>query len=52
MHTGILQYTLISINKLYRLLLQYYDPDVLPTVKDQKAFEKNLFQKTSKANGK
>ncbi|VDN58568.1 unnamed protein product [Dracunculus medinensis] len=33
-----------------RILAKYYDPDVLPTVKDQKAFEKNLFQKTSKAN--
>ncbi|VDN19488.1 unnamed protein product [Gongylonema pulchrum] len=33
-----------------RVLAKYYDEEVLPTTKEQKAFEKNLFQKTSKAN--
>ena len=30
---------------------QYYD-DAFPTTKEQKAFEKNLFNKTHRANGK
>ena len=29
---------------------QYYD-DTYPTAKEQKAFEKNLFNKTHRANG-
>ncbi|KAH9634723.1 hypothetical protein HF086_015596 [Spodoptera exigua] len=29
-----------------RILAKYYDKDVLPTAKEQKAFEKNLFNKT------
>ena len=29
-----------------RVLAKYYDKNILPTVKDQKAFEKNLFNKT------
>ena len=33
-----------------RILGKYYD-DQFPTVKEQKAFEKNLFVKTHKANG-
>lgn len=31
-------------------LLQYYD-ETFPTAKEQKAFEKNLFNKTHRANG-
>jgi len=33
-----------------RLLAKYFDPDVFPTVKDERKFEKNLFQKTHRAN--
>ncbi|XP_030020371.1 coatomer subunit zeta-1 isoform X2 [Manduca sexta] len=33
-----------------RILAKYYDKDVLPTAKEQKAFEKNLFNKTHRAN--
>lgn len=33
-----------------RLLAKYYDPNVFPTVKEEKKFEKNLFQKTHRAN--
>ncbi|XP_053646197.1 coatomer subunit zeta-1 isoform X2 [Cherax quadricarinatus] len=33
-----------------RLLAKYYDPSVFPTVKEEKKFEKNLFQKTHRAN--
>ncbi|XP_068621911.1 coatomer subunit zeta-1 isoform X1 [Battus philenor] len=33
-----------------RILAKYYDKDILPTTKDQKAFEKNLFNKTHRAN--
>lgn len=29
-----------------RILAKYYDKNVLPTTKEQKAFEKNLFNKT------
>lgn len=32
-------------------MFQYYDAAVFPTGKEQAAFEKNLFQKTHKANG-
>jgi len=32
-----------------RVLANYYDKDILPTLKDQTAFEKNLFNKTSKS---
>ena len=35
----------------YYFLLQYYD-DTYATVKEQKAFEKNLFNKTHRANGR
>ena len=31
--------------------MQYYD-DSYPTIKDQKEFEKNLFNKTHRANGR
>lgn len=34
---------------LLLLLIQYYD-DTFPTAKDQKAFERNLFNKTHRAN--
>ncbi|RVE53170.1 hypothetical protein evm_002267 [Chilo suppressalis] len=33
-----------------RILAKYYDKDVLTTAKEQKAFEKNLFNKTHRAN--
>uniref|UniRef100_A0A0A1XK42 Coatomer subunit zeta n=1 Tax=Zeugodacus cucurbitae TaxID=28588 RepID=A0A0A1XK42_ZEUCU len=33
-----------------RILAKYYDKNVLPTVKDQKVFEKNLFSKTHRSN--
>lgn len=33
-----------------RILAKYYDKNVLSTVKEQKAFEKNLFNKTHRSN--
>jgi len=33
-----------------RILAKYFDENTLPTVKEQKAYEKNLFNKTHKAN--
>ena len=33
-----------------RILAKYFDDKVFPTSKEQKAFEKNLFTKTHKAN--
>ena len=33
-----------------RILAKYYDDKIFPTAKEQKAFEKNLFTKTHKAN--
>lgn len=33
-----------------RILAKYYDPSVFPTAKEQRAFEKNLFNKTHRAN--
>lgn len=33
-----------------RLLAKYYDKNILPTVKEQKTFEKNLFNKTHRSN--
>jgi len=33
-----------------RILAKYFDEKVFPAVKEQKAFEKNLFTKTHKAN--
>jgi coatomer subunit zeta len=33
-----------------RILAKYYDKNVFPTVKEQKAYEKNLFNKTHRAN--
>lgn len=41
---------LIMDNDGHRVLANYYDPSVLPTAKEQKAFEKNLFSKTCKAS--
>lgn len=41
---------LILDNDGNRILAKYYDKNVLPTVKEQKAFEKNLFSKTHRAN--
>lgn len=34
-----------------RILANYYDKDLFPTTKEEKAFEKNLFNKTVKATG-
>uniref|UniRef100_A0A914CN26 Coatomer subunit zeta n=1 Tax=Acrobeloides nanus TaxID=290746 RepID=A0A914CN26_9BILA len=34
----------------HRILAKYYDSEVFPSQKEQAAFEKNLFQKTHKAN--
>ncbi|XP_064082807.1 coatomer subunit zeta-1-like isoform X1 [Macrobrachium nipponense] len=55
--SGLLEPTLYVIkgiaildNDGNRLLAKYYDPTVFPTVKDEKKFEKNLFQKTHRAN--
>ncbi|CAH2007173.1 unnamed protein product [Acanthoscelides obtectus] len=33
-----------------RILAKYYDKNTFPTAKEQKAFEKNLFNKTHRAN--
>lgn len=33
-----------------RILAKYYDKNIFPTVKEQKAYEKNLFSKTHRAN--
>lgn len=33
-----------------RILAKYYDKEIFPTPKEQKAFEKNLFNKTHRAN--
>lgn len=33
-----------------RILAKYFDNNIFPTVKEQKAFEKNLFGKTHRAN--
>lgn len=33
-----------------RILAKYYDDNIFPTVKEQKAFEKNLFNRTHRAN--
>lgn len=33
-----------------RILAKYYDKNVFPTAKEQKTFEKNLFNKTHRAN--
>lgn len=33
-----------------RILAKYYDDNIFPTLKEQKAFEKNLFNRTHRAN--
>ncbi|CAH0716911.1 unnamed protein product, partial [Brenthis ino] len=33
-----------------RILAKYYDKNIMPSAKEQKAFEKNLFNKTHRAN--
>lgn len=33
-----------------RILAKYYDKNAFPTVKEQKAYERNLFNKTHRAN--
>merc|ERR1712038_943854 len=35
-----------------RILSNYYDSELFDTIKEEKAFEKNLFSKTSKASGR
>uniref|UniRef100_A0A671TYE9 Coatomer subunit zeta n=1 Tax=Sparus aurata TaxID=8175 RepID=A0A671TYE9_SPAAU len=35
-----------------RLLSKYYDPELYPSMKEQKNFEKNVFNKTHKADSK
>lgn len=37
-------------NDGHRILAKYYDPTIFPTSKEQRAFEKNLFNKTHRAN--
>lgn len=34
------------------VLFQYYDPGLYPSMKEQKNFEKNVFNKTHKADSK
>ncbi len=34
-----------------RILANYYDPEAFPSIKEEKAFERSLFNKTHKANG-
>ena len=41
----------MHFTNLQFLYFQYYD-ETFPTTKEQKAFEKNLFNKTHRANGK
>lgn len=41
---------LIMDNDGNRILAKYYDKNVFPTVKEQKQYEKNLFNKTHRAN--
>ena len=41
---------LILDNKGHRVLSYYYDPEILSTPKEQSAFERKLFRKTSKTN--
>jgi hypothetical protein len=33
-----------------RILAKYYDNNIFPTIKEQKVFEKNLFNRTHRAN--
>uniref|UniRef100_A0AAX7TB29 Coatomer subunit zeta n=1 Tax=Astatotilapia calliptera TaxID=8154 RepID=A0AAX7TB29_ASTCA len=35
-----------------RLLSKYYDPELYPSMKEQKTFERNVFNKTHKADSK
>lgn len=37
-------------NDGHRVLAKYYDKNIFPTAKEQKAFEKNLFNKTHRSN--
>lgn len=41
---------LILDNDGNRIWAKYYDKSILTTIKDQKAYEKNLFNKTHRAN--
>lgn len=57
MESGLMEPTLYSIKSIVildsdgdRIFAKYYD-NTYPTTKEQKAFEKNLFKKTNRANG-
>ncbi|KAL0267858.1 UNVERIFIED_CONTAM: hypothetical protein PYX00_010009 [Menopon gallinae] len=57
MQSALLEPTLYTVKGMLvldndgnRILAKYYDKNVFPAVKDQKAFEKNLFNKTHRAN--
>lgn len=54
---GLLEPTMYTIKGIVilnndgkRVLSKYYDPTILSTVKEQKTFEKDLFNKTHRAN--
>jgi len=58
MRTGLLEPSLYSVkgmaildNDGNRILTRYYDKETFPSAKEQKAFEKNLFNKTHRASG-
>ncbi|KAK5648922.1 hypothetical protein RI129_003814 [Pyrocoelia pectoralis] len=57
MDSSLLQPTLYTVKGIVvmdndgnRILAKYYDRNVFPTAKEQRAFEKNLFNKTHRAN--
>ncbi|KAI2666487.1 Coatomer subunit zeta-2 [Labeo rohita] len=55
--TACMEPTLYTVKAIFildndgnRLLSKYYDPDLYPSMKEQKNFEKNVFNKTHKAD--
>ncbi|KAK9876136.1 hypothetical protein WA026_011252 [Henosepilachna vigintioctopunctata] len=57
MHGTLLEPTLYTVkgiavldNDGNRILAKYYDKNIFPSAKEQKAFEKNLYNKTHRAN--
>ncbi|KAK6634405.1 Coatomer subunit zeta-1 [Polyplax serrata] len=57
MQSSLLEPTLYTIRGMLildndgnRILAKYYNPNLFPTPKEQKAFEKNLYTKTHRAN--
>uniref|UniRef100_A0A3B4CER7 Coatomer subunit zeta n=1 Tax=Pygocentrus nattereri TaxID=42514 RepID=A0A3B4CER7_PYGNA len=57
MDSGALEPSLYTVKAVFildndgnRLLSKYYDPDLYPSMKEQKNFEKNVFNKTHKAD--